>query len=387
MSGSDGVTAEVLDAVRERLARDAAPLTPQLVAQALREQGRPVGDATVLAVHDALHRDVVGAGPLEPLLRLPGVTDVLVNGASQVWIDRGRGLELTGVRLPDDQAVRRLAQRLAATGGRRLDDASPYVDLRLPDGSRFHAVLAPISRPGTVLSLRVPRQRVFSLDELVASGAVPAEGAALLGLVVSRRLAFLVSGGTGSGKTTLLNALLSLVGPEERLVLVEDASELRPDHGHVVALEARPPNIEGSGEVTLRTLVRQALRMRPDRLVVGEVRGAEVVDMLAAMNTGHEGGCATVHANSAADVPSRLEGLALAAGLSREASHSQLHSALDVVVHLGRGREGRRRVREIGVVRRSSSGHVEVLTGVGFADDGTLVPGPALGELSALVEP
>ena len=387
MSGPDGVTAEVLDAVRERLARDAAPLTPQLVAQALREQGRPVGDATVLAVHDALHRDVVGAGPLEPLLRLPGVTDVLVNGASQVWIDRGRGLELTGVRLPDDQAVRRLAQRLAATGGRRLDDASPYVDLRLPDGSRFHAVLAPISRPGTVLSLRVPRQRVFSLDELVASGAVPAEGAALLGLVVSRRLAFLVSGGTGSGKTTLLNALLSLVGPEERLVLVEDASELRPDHGHVVALEARPPNIEGSGEVTLRTLVRQALRMRPDRLVVGEVRGAEVVDMLAAMNTGHEGGCATVHANSAADVPSRLEGLALAAGLSREATHSQLDSALDVVVHLGRGREGRRRVREIGVVRRSSSGLVEVLTGVAFAEDGTLVPGPALAQLSALVEP
>ena len=387
MSGSDGVTAEVLDAVRERLARDAAPLTPQLVAQALREQGRPVGDATVLAVHDALHRDVVGAGPLEPLLRLPGVTDVLVNGASQVWIDRGRGLELTGVRFPDDHAVRRLAQRLAATGGRRLDDASPYVDLRLPDGSRFHAVLAPISRPGTVLSLRVPRQRVFSLDELVASGAVPPEGAALLGLVVSRRLAFLVSGGTGSGKTTLLNALLSLVGPEERLVLVEDASELRPEHGHVVALEARPPNIEGSGEVTLRTLVRQALRMRPDRLVVGEVRGAEVVDMLAAMNTGHEGGCATVHANSAADVPSRLEGLALAAGLSREATHSQLHSALDVVVHLGRGHEGRRRVREIGVVRRASSGHVEVLTGVAFADDGALVPGPALAELSALVEP
>jgi pilus assembly protein CpaF len=384
---SEAVSAELLDGVRERLARDAAPLTPQVVAQALREQGRPVGDATVLAVHDALHRDVVGAGPLESLLRLDGVTDVLVNGAHQVWIDRGGGLELTGIGFPDDQAVRRLAQRLAATGGRRLDDASPYVDLRLPDGSRFHAVLAPISRPGTVLSLRVPRQRVFTLDELVSAGAVGRDGAALLDQVVQRRLAFLVSGGTGSGKTTLLNALLTLVPAEERLVLVEDASELRPDHGHVVALESRPPNIEGAGEVTLRTLVRQALRMRPDRLVVGEVRGAEVVDMLAAMNTGHEGGCATIHANSAADVPSRVEALAMAAGLTREAVHSQLRSAVDVVIHLGRGRDGARRVLEIGVVRPGAHGSVEVVPGVHLGADGSIRPGQAVEALSRLVEP
>ncbi len=380
------VSVELLDGVRERLARDAAPLTPQLVAQALREQGRPVGDATVLAVHDALHRDVVGAGPLEPLLRLEGVTDVLVNGAAQVWIDRGAGLERTGISFLDDQAVRRLAQRLAAAGGRRLDDASPYVDLRLPDGTRFHAVLAPLSRPGTVLSLRVPRQRVFTMDELVDAGAIPTMGVALLESVVRRRLALLISGGTGSGKTTLLNALLSMVGAEERLVIVEDASELRPEHGHVVALESRPANIEGAGEVTLRTLVRQALRMRPDRLVVGEVRGGEVVDMLAAMNTGHEGGCATIHANSAADVPSRVEGLALAAGLSREAAHSQLCSAVDVVIHLGRGPDRVRRLEEIGVVARQAGGGVDVITGVAFASDGSMTPGPAVDALSALVE-
>ncbi len=384
--GAGPVAADLLDGVRERLARDAATLTPQVVARALREQGHPVGDATVLAVHDALQRDVVGAGPLEPLLRLEGVTDVLVNGPGAVYVDRGRGLELTGVGFPDDQAVRRLAQRLAATAGRRLDDASPHVDLRLPDGTRFHAVLAPLARPGTTLSLRVPRSTVFTLDELVAAGAVPEAGAELLAQVVRRRLAFLVSGGTGSGKTTLLNALLSVVDPGERLVLVEDAAELRPAHGHVVALEARPPNIEGAGEVTLRTLVRQALRMRPDRLVVGEVRGAEVVDMLAAMNTGHEGGCATLHANSATDVPSRVEALALAAGLSREATHSQLRSAVDVVVHLGRGRDGRRRVRELGVVREGERG-VEVAVGVTFADDGGLRPGPGLDRLTALVEP
>jgi pilus assembly protein CpaF len=247
-------------------------------------------------------------------------------------------------------------------------------------------VLAPISRPGTVLSLRVPRQRVFTLPELVEAGAVGEAGAALLRLVVERRLAFLVSGGTGSGKTTLLAALLSLVAARERIVLVEDAGELRPDHPHVVGLESRPANIEGAGEVTLRTLVRQALRMRPDRLVVGEVRGAEVADMLAAMNTGHEGGCATVHANSAADVPSRVEGLALAAGLSREAAHSQLASALDVVVHLGRAPDGRRLVREIGVVEHEG-GAVRVVPGVRFGSDGSVVPGPALDGLTALVEP
>src|SRR3954469_3912236 len=381
------VPLELLEGVRERLARDAAPLTPQLVAQALREQGRPVGDATVLAVHDALHRDVVGAGPLEPVLRLEGVTDVLVNGADQVWIDRGAGLERTGISFPDDLSVRRLAQRLAAVGGRRLDDASPYVDLRLPDGTRFHAVLAPLSRPGTVLSLRVPRQRVFTMGELVAAGAVPEAGVGLLESVVRRRLAVLISGGTGSGKTTLLNALLSMADAGERLVLVEDASELRPEHAHVVALESRPANIEGAGEVTLRTLVRQALRMRPARLVAGAVRGREVVDMLAAMTTGHEGGCATVHANSAADVPSRIEGLAMAAGLSREAAHSQLSSAVDVVIHLGRDVDRMRRVREIGVVTRAPDGHVEVVTGVAFAPDGQLRPGPAIEALSALVEP
>lgn len=341
-----------IEQVRELLARDGGAVTPQGVAAALRARGRPVDDATVLRVHDALHRDTVGAGPLEPLLRTPGVTDVLVNGPEQVFLDRGQGLELTEVRFADDEAVRRLAQRLAAAGGRRLDDASPYVDLRLGDGTRFHAVLAPLSRPGTTISLRVPRARAFTLDELVAEGALPEEGARLLGRVVEARAAFLVSGGTGSGKTTLLGALLGLVPTDERLVLVEDASELRPDHPHVVGLEARPANVEGAGEVPVRTLVRQALRMRPDRLVVGEVRGAEVADLLAAMNTGHEGGCGTLHANSAADVPSRIEGLALAAGLPLDAVHSQLASALDLVVHLGRGRDGRRSVREIGVVTR-----------------------------------
>lgn len=368
--------ADLVEDVRERLAREAAPLTPHRVAEALRATGRPVGDATVLAVHEALRRDVVGAGPLEPLLRLPDVTDVLVNGPDAVYVDRGAGLEPVDVIFPDDEAVRRLAQRLAASGGRRLDDATPHVDVRLRDGTRFHAVLAPLARPGTVLSLRVPHRRVLSLDDLLASGTVTEQGARLLHTVMNRRLAFLVSGGTGTGKTTLLNSLLSLVPAHERLVLVEDASELRPEHPHVVGLEARPPNVEGAGEITLRTLVRQALRMRPDRLVVGEVRGAEVVELMAALNTGHEGGCGTLHANSARDVPVRIEALALAAGLGREAAHSQFLAGVDAVLHLGRDVDGYRLLREVAVPVRRPDGLAEMQTAVSFPGAGRMVTGP-----------
>lgn len=368
---------DVVDRVRDQLARDGSTLSPALVAQALRDEGRPVGDATVLAVLDSLRRDVVGAGPLEHLLRLEGVTDVLVNGPRQVFVDRGEGLELTDVTFPDDGAVRRLAQRLASSAGRRLDDATPYVDLRLPDGSRFHAVLAPLSRPGTVLSLRVPRSKVFTLEELVAAGAIGEEGSQLLRLIIEARIAFLVSGGTGSGKTTLLSALLSIVPAGDRIVLVEDASELRPDHPHVVGLEARPPNIEGAGAVPLRALVRQALRMRPDRLVVGEVRGAEVTDLLSAMNTGHEGGCGTIHANSAADVPARVEALAMAAGLSQGAAHSQMAAAIDAVVHVGRDRDGLRRVQEVAVLERLGDGRVRAAPAVTFGRGGGAEMQPA----------
>ncbi len=375
------MTIAAVEEVREVLARQGVDLSPEAVADALRAGGRPVGNEVVLSVHDALRREVRGAGPLDPLLRQAGVTDVLVNGPDAVYLERGDGLELTDVRFPDDAAVRRLAQRLAGAAGRRLDDASPYVDLRLADGTRFHAVLAPISRPGTMISLRVPAARVFTLEALVAAGSLTEDGARLLHRIVERRLAFLVSGGTGSGKTTLLAGLLSLVDPTERIVLVEDASELRPRHPHVVALEARPPNIEGAGEVTLRTLVRQALRMRPDRLVVGEVRGGEVVDLLAAMNTGHEGGCGTVHANSARDVPARIEALALAAGLGREAVHAQLGSAVDVVVHLARDRHGRRQVRELAVLRRDSGGLVSAEPAIEFGPHGEVREHPGADEL------
>ncbi|MEV4743381.1 TadA family conjugal transfer-associated ATPase [Streptomyces sp. NPDC049555] len=361
---------DLLDAVRLRLAESGAEPTPARVAEALRREGRLLGDAEVLGVAARLRSELVGSGPLEPLLAAPDVTDVLVTAPDRVWVDRGAGLELTDVAFPDAAAVRGLAQRLAAIAGRRLDDARPWVDARLPDGTRLHAVLPPVAIGSPCLSLRVVRPRAFTLEELVRAGTLPPGGDRLLQAVLDARLSFLVSGGTGSGKTTLLSTLLGLVAPGERIVLAEDSSELRPDHPHVVRLETRPANQEGTGLVTLRDLVRQALRMRPDRLVVGEVRGAEVTDLLAALNTGHEGGCGTVHANAASDVPARLEALGSTAGLDRAALHSQLAAALSVVVHLVRDRGGRRRVAEVHVLDRDSGGLVTTVPAAVWGDRG-----------------
>ncbi|GAA1299138.1 TadA family conjugal transfer-associated ATPase [Streptomyces javensis] len=364
------VSPDLLDAVRLRLAGSGAEPTPARVASALREEGRLLGDTEVLGVVEALRSELVGTGPLEPLLAARDVTDVLVTAPDEVWVDRGSGLERADVTFGDAAAVRRLAQRLAAVAGRRLDDARPWVDARLPDGTRLHAVLPPVAVGSTCLSLRVVRPRAFSLAELEAAGTVPPDGARLLRAMLDARLSYLISGGTGSGKTTLLSTLLGLVGPRERIVLAEDSAELRPDHPHVVRLETRPANQEGRGQVTLRDLVRQALRMRPDRLVVGEVRGAEVTDLLGALNTGHEGGSGTVHANTAADVPARLEALGSTAGLDRAALHSQLAAALSVVVHLVRGRAGRRRIAELHVLDRDRAGFVTTVPAAVWSPEG-----------------
>lgn len=339
----------LVEQVRAALAATASSPTPARVAAALRTAGTMLGDAAVLEITDLLRSEITGVGPLESLVRDPDVTDVLVNGPGDVWIDRGRGLERTSVRFRDAAAVRRLAQRLAAAAGRRLDDAVPFVDARIASGVRLHAILPPVAPDGPLVSLRVPATSSFGLDDLVRTGTIPTAMLPWLRAIVSARLAFLVTGGTGSGKTTVLGALLSACAPDQRIVLVEDSGELRPDHPHVVRLEARAPNVEGAGRVGLDELVRQALRMRPDRLVVGEVRGAEVVDLLAALNTGHEGGCGTLHANSAADVPARLEALGIAAGLRRDAVHAQAVSAIDVILHVHRGRDGMRRLAAVHV--------------------------------------
>jgi len=346
----------LVDRVRRRLAADSGVPDLQRLVAALRAETRgPAGDEDMLRTLPKLRSELLGAGPLEPLLRDPLTTDILVNAAHDVWIDRGDGLRRADVSFRDAAEVRSLAVRLAAAGGRRLDAAQPWVDVRLPDGTRLHAVLPPVASRGPYLSLRILRHRAFSIPELIEAGTLDMASAGLLRAIVSARLAFLVSGGTGCGKTTLLATLLGEVPPDERIVIVEDSGELRPAHPHVVALEARQANVEGAGAVTLRDLVRQALRMRPDRLVVGEVRGAEVVELLAALNTGHEGGTGTVHANSAGAVPARLEALAALGGMGPAALHSQLAAAVQCVVHVRRA-GGRRVVDEVCVLHRQAEG-------------------------------
>jgi pilus assembly protein CpaF len=351
----------LVDRVRSRLVTHDSDATPARVAAALRAEGLVLGDDAILELVRTLRQDLVGAGPLEPLMLAPGTTDVIVNGPREVWVDRGAGLELTDVAFGSESDVRRLAQRLAASAGRRLDDAAPFVDARLPSGARLHCVIPPISAAGTLISLRIPHRSAFTLDDLVERGTIDEWGAGMLRAMIAARLAFLVSGGTGSGKTTVLSSLLGLMPPDQRLVIVEDSTELDPDHPHVVRLQARTANVEGAGVVSLRDLVRQALRMRPDRLVLGEVRGAEVVDLLSAMNTGHEGGAGTVHANSAADVPARLEALGLTAGLDRLAVHALMGAGIDAVLHLGRDEHGRRVLQGVHVLARAPSGYVEAL--------------------------
>ncbi|MCA1226221.1 TadA family conjugal transfer-associated ATPase [Saccharopolyspora sp. 6M] len=349
---------ELIERVRRRLAGSGAPLNPSAVATAVREEsGGLVADTDLLAALRALQQEFLGAGVLEPLLRDPRVTDVLVTAPDQVWVDRGDGLRRCSVTFPDDDGVRRLAQRLAVATGRRLDEAQPWVDAWLPgaesgEAVRLHAVLPPIAADGTCLSLRVLRPASHDVGALRRLGTFDEKRATALREIVRHRLAFLVTGGTGAGKTTLLAALLGEVGRTERIICVEEAGELRPEHPHVVRLLTRPANVEGAGEVRIRDLVRQALRMRPDRLIVGEVRGAEVCELLAALNTGHDGGGGTVHANSPAEVPARLEALAALGGLSRQALHSQLAAAVQVVLHVRRATGGGRYLAEIGVLRR-----------------------------------
>ena len=346
---------EVLERVQRRLADEQETPTPERLAELIREEAVVISDVDVLELMRRLREETTGVGPLEPLLAAGDVTDICVNGAGRVFVDRGRGLERAEVAgLDSDSDVRRLATRLALRSGRRLDDARPFCDghLTRPDGTllRFHAVLAPTAKPGTCLSLRVLRTATASLEDLRLRGSVDAERADLLRELVRRRRSFLVVGGTGSGKTTLLSALLAEVGPEERIVAIEDTLELTPDHPHVVNLTTRAANTEGAGEISVADLVRQSLRMRPDRIVVGEIRGAEVIDLLAALNTGHEGGAGTLHANSIHEVPARLEALAALGGLDRAGLHAQLAAAVDAVVVVKRLADGTRRVQQIGVL-------------------------------------
>jgi pilus assembly protein CpaF len=368
---------ELVDRVRDRLVAQGRTPTPATVAEAVRAEGGVIGDLAVHRLSRELRDELVGLGPLQRFVDDERVTDILVNAPDDVWIDRGLGLEPVGNVFADAAEIRRLAVRLAAAVGRRLDDASPCADIRIAGGLRLHAVLPPISARGPVVSLRIPRHRGIDLQAMERAGGLGEGAVAWLEALMESRAAFLVSGGTGTGKTTLLGALLAQVPSTQRIVIVEDSAELAPQHPHVVSLEARHANVDGAGAVTMRELVRHSLRMRPDRLVVGEARGEEVVDLLAALNTGHEGGCGTVHANAIDDVPARIAALAAVGGLARDAAMEQLGSAVHALVHLDRGRDGVRRLRALGALDRRGASVIAV-EALRWGDDGRCHVGPGL---------
>jgi pilus assembly protein CpaF len=370
---SGALDSALLETVRESVMAEAGPVTASRVAAAVQATGRLLGTAGSLAAVERISAELNGLGPLQELTRDVQVTDIFVNAPDSVWIDRGRGIEPAGISFGGEAQIRALASRLVAAGGRRLDDGSPCVDVRLEGGYRVHAVLPPISTAGTLLSVRIQREQVFSMDELRSGGMFGKLMQEVLERVVDHRLSFLISGATGSGKTTLLSTLLGLCSPAERLVLIEDASELNPVHPHIVSLESRHGNLEGGGEVDLGELVRQALRMRPDRLVVGECRGSEVRELLTAMNTGHTGGGGTIHANTAVAVPARLTALGALAGMGPDAVRLQAASALDLVVHVERSRQGRH-VACVGLVQDGPGGLAVVPALV--SRQGQTTPGP-----------
>ena len=333
LEGSDELQARVRQLVNEQLSAEEAPFSPSERARLERQ----IAD------------DILGYGPLEPFLHDPTVTEIMVNGYDQLYVERSGRIEETEATFLDDAHLLRIIDRIVSQVGRRIDESSPMVDARLPDGSRVNAIIPPLALRGPSLTIRKFARNALSLEDLIGLGTLTDQAANFLAECVRGKLNVLISGGTGTGKTTLLNAVSASVPSTERVVTVEDAAELRLLQRHVVSLESRPPNIEGEGEVRIRDLVRNALRMRPDRIIVGEVRGAETLDMLQAMNTGHDGSLTTLHANSARDALHRLEMLVLMAGveLPMKAIREQIAGGFDLLVHISRLVDGSRRVTQI----------------------------------------
>lgn len=362
---SNAAYAQLRERIQQRLLTELSPTTTRTdnaeVRQALEryfnetlaELGLPMSRLERADVLDQLIADILGLGPLEALLADDMVTEILVNGPSKVYVERGGKLELTNIKFRDDEDVMRVVERIVTPLGRRVDESSPMVDARLPDGSRVNVIIPPLSLVGPAISIRKFPKHALTPDELIKKGAMTPGIADFLRACVKAALNIVVSGGTGTGKTTILNALSSFIPEDERIITIEDAAELRLQQPHVVRLESRPPNVEGKGAVTIRQLVINALRMRPDRIVVGEVRGGEALDMLQAMNTGHEGSMTTVHSNSARDTLRRVETMVLMAGmdLPLRAIREQIASAFDLIVHLGRLSDGSRKIIQIAEVQ------------------------------------
>jgi pilus assembly protein CpaF len=334
--GTEELSDRVYRAVTEELALDRTPLTREERRELVRQ----------------LTDDILGYGPLEPLLRDDSVTEIMVNTPDRVYVERGGKLELSGVHFVDNSHVLRIIDKIVSQVGRRVDEASPMVDARLPDGSRVNAIIPPLALSGPTLTIRKFSRDPYTMNDLISFGSLTPKSAQFLAACVKGKLNILISGGTGTGKTTTLNAMSAFIPGDERIVTIEDAAELQLQQEHVITLESRPPNIEGQGEIKIRELVRNALRMRPDRIIVGEVRGAETLDMLQAMNTGHEGSLTTIHANTPRDALSRLETLVMTAGveLPHRAIREQIASAFDLLVQIQRLVDGSRRITHVSEV-------------------------------------
>ncbi|BDG08490.1 CpaF family protein [Anaeromyxobacter paludicola] len=361
----------------ERLREDLRATLAVVVADTRLPLNQPERERMIQELLD----EVTGLGPLEPLLADPGISDILVNTFSTVYIERGGKLELTRVRFDSDDHLLRVIGRIVSRVGRRIDETSPMVDARLPDGSRVNAIIPPLAIDGPILSIRRFGVRPLRVADLLALGALTEEAIGFLAACVHAKVNILVSGGTGTGKTTMLNALSAFIPPTERIVTIEDSAELQLQQPHVVRLETRPPNVEGRGEVMARDLVRNSLRMRPDRIVIGEVRGAEVLDMLQAMNTGHEGSMTTIHANGPRDALTRLEAMIGMAGvpLSEQSTHQMISRAIQIVVQLTRGSDGRRRLTSVTEITGSEGNTITMQEVYRFDQKGVDATGKVLG--------
>ncbi|MGD0832906.1 MAG: CpaF family protein [Candidatus Dormibacteria bacterium] len=361
-------------AVRERLA--------ELANEVASEMGQDLDLEEGFEIITRIHHELLGFGPLERLLADPTITEIMVNGPNAIWIERGGRLSLTGFRFESNEQLMQVIDRMVSRVGRRIDESSPMVDARLEDGSRIHAVIAPASLSGPTLTIRRFADTGLEVDDLVKNGTATAEMVDFLRACVRGRLNIIVSGGTGAGKTTTLNVLSGFIPDDQRIVTIEDAAELKLRQRHVISLETRPPNVEGRGQITIRDLVISSLRMRPDRLVVGECRGGEALDMLQAMSTGHDGSLTTLHASSTREALSRLETMVLMAGteLSSRTIRGQIGSAIDLIVQQSRLRDGTRRIVSIAEIVGVEDGDVQLQELFAFEQRGVDADGRAIGE-------
>ena len=356
-----------------------------IVHEELAKQNHALNNAERKSLVSDVLDELLGLGPIEPLLKDPTITDILINGHSQVFVERFGVLEATAVRFKDEKHLLRIIQKIVSAVGRRIDESSPMVDARLADGSRVNAIVSPLAIDGASMSIRKFARVPISMDRLIEIGSIPAAVAEVLQAVVRARRNVLISGGTGSGKTTMLNAMSAYVDGRERIVTIEDSAELQLQQEHVVRLETRPPNIEGKGEIAQRDLVKNALRMRPDRIIVGEVRAGEAFDMLQAMNTGHDGSMTTVHANSARDALSRVEQMIGMSGIDipPRAARSQIASALHVVLQIGRLSDGRRKLLSLSELTGMEGEVVTMQEIFRFRQTGVSPEGQVLGKFEA----